>query len=891
MPSQFRKFRFRNYLLVLFLTSLTFNLGIGYISSVLPLGKFTNIAMAQSPNVNQLVETGIQLYQNGDIIGAIAQWETAKTALQKTNSPREKAIVSENLARAYQQIGQIETAINYWGETIAIYRQMGDKKQVGRMLVEQAQAYTKLGQNKRAIAILCNSSARETTCTNDSAVQITKEAKDSQGYAAALGSLGNSYRLRGDYEKAIKYLEESLNLANQTGNKIYSATSLNNLANVYSNLALVNYRRADLAETRGAESEGQNFRNVAAVYDTKALENLQKSIQITGSQEDVQNQIRGFINLIFVYYRMKDISSAKEVWQRAIALFPQLPNSRDKVYAAIDLANLLQPTTLSAETYSEIQCLKTELQTQAQELLQQAVAISQSLKDQISESFALGKLGHLYECRQEYEKALELTQKARWAADQELRAKDSLYLWEWQTGRILKAQNKQSEAIKAYGQAVSTLEAIRQDILASNRDLQFDFRDTINPIYRELAQLNLEQATLPSIEPDNRNKTLNDALITIDSLKLAELQNYFGNDCAIAPLNSQRVDLAAINQSTAVFSSIILRDRTAILVSLPNDEKKAAWIDIDSKTLTQKINEFRTNIEEFPKQTYDYRQAQKLYTRQAQELYNWIIRPFAFDLEKLQIKTLVFTHDGILQSIPMAALHDGEKFLIQKYAIATTPSLTLTDPRTIDRQKLRVLAAGLTKESIIDGKEFPALTSVALEIQKVKQKFQDSKVLLNENFTQANIEQELAKIAYPIIHIATHGEFGTEAQDTFLVTGNNGKLTITDLDAAIRQIHNESELVELLVLTACQTAVGDDRAALGLAGVAVQAGAKSALASLWSIDDEKTVELVTQFYDSYNSGMNKAEALRMAQIKMIEAGGKNAIPAYWAAFVLVGNWL
>ncbi|OKH30667.1 hypothetical protein NIES2119_30560 [[Phormidium ambiguum] IAM M-71] len=883
MPSQLRKFKFRSFLVVLFITSLVFNLGIGDVFSVVPLGKFTNIALAQSPDVNLLVERGVQLYQNGDILGAIAQWEAAKTALQKTNNPEKKAIVLENLARAYQQIGQIETAINYWGETIATYRQIEDKKQVGRMLVEQAQAYTNLGQNQRAIAILCNSSTRKTTCTNDSALQITKEAKDSQGYAAALGSLGNAYRLRGDYEKAIKYLEESLYLANQTGNNIYSATSLNNLANVYSNLALVNYRRADLAETRGDEAEGTEFRKIATDYDTKALENLQKSIQITGSQGDVQNQIRGLINLISVHYRMKDVSSAEGIWQRAIALFHQLPNSRDKVYAAIDLANLVQPTTLSAETYSEVQCLNPKLQPKAQELLQQAIAISQSLKDLRSESFALGKLGHIYECRQEYEKALELTQKARWAADQNLRAKDSLYLWEWQTGRILKAQNKQSEAIKAYGQAVSTLEAIRQDILASNRDLQFDFRDTINPIYRELAQLNLEQATLPSIEPDKRNKTLNDALITIDSLKLAELQNYFGNDCAIAPLNPQRVDLAAINQSTAVFSSIILRGRTAILVSLPNGEKKAAWIDIDSKTLTQEINEYRRGLENLYILPYNSKQAQKLY--------NWMIRPFASDLEELQIKTLVFTHDGILQSVPMAALHDGEKFLIQKYAVATTPSVTLTDPRTIDRQKLRVLAAGLTKESIIDGKEFSALTNVALEIQKVKQKFQDSKALLNENFTQANIEQELAKTTYSIIHIATHGKFGTEAKDTFLVTGNNGKLTITELDAAIRQIRNETELVELLVLTACETAVGDDRAALGLAGVAVQAGVKSALASLWSINDEKTVELVTQFYDNYNSGMNKAEALRMAQIKMIEAGGKSAIPAYWAAFVVVGNWL
>lgn len=883
MPSQFRKFRYRSFLVVLFITSLLFNLGIDYVFSVVPLGNFSNIAMAQSANVNQLVERGIERYKNGDILGAIAQWETAKTALQKTKNPGEKAIVLENLARAYQQIGQIETAINYWGETIAIYRQIGDKKQVGRMLVEQAQAYTNLGQNRRALAILCNPSTREITCTNDSALQVTKEAKDSQGYAAALGSLGNAYRLRGDYEKAIKYLEESLEIANQTGNITYSATSLNNLANVYGNLALVNYRRADLAKTRGADEEAEKFRELAVTYDNKALENLQNSLKIIQSQGDFQSQIRGFINLISVHYRMQDRASAENVLQQAIALLDRVPNSRNKVYAAIDLANLLQPPILLEETYSEAQCLKPEYQTKAQELLQQAIAISQSLRDLRAESFALGKLGHIYECRQEYEKALELTQKAKWAADRDLQAKDSLYLWEWQTGRILKAQNKQSDAIKAYGQAVTTLEAIRQDILASNRDMQFDFRDTINPIYRELAQLKLEQATLPSIEPDNRNKTLNDALITIDSLKLAELQNYFGNDCAIAPLNPQRVDLATINKSTAVFSSIILPDRTAILVSLPNGERKAAWIDIDSKSIIEKVNEFREGLERFSNWNYNPKEAQKLY--------NWMIRPFASDLEQLQIKTLVFINDGILQSIPMAALHDGEKFLIQKYAIAMTPSFTLTEPTTLDRQKLSILAAGLTKESVIDGQRFAALTNVALEIEEIKQKVPNTKAFLDENFTRDSLEQELAKTGYPIIHIATHGKFGTEAKDTFLITGNNSKLTIIDLDEAIRTVPNKSELAELLVLTACETAVGDERAALGLAGVAVQAGVKSALASLWSIDDAKTVELVTQFYDSYNSGMNKAEALRMAQIKMIEAGGQRAIPAYWAAFVLIGNWL
>jgi CHAT domain-containing protein len=145
---------------------------------------------------------------------------------------------------------------------------------------------------------------------------------------------------------------------------------------------------------------------------------------------------------------------------------------------------------------------------------------------------------------------------------------------------------------------------------------------------------------------------------------------------------------------------------------------------------------------------------------------------------------------------------------------------------------------------------------------------------------------------YPIIHIATHGEFGTEPEDTFLVTGNNRKLTITDLDAAIRSLNRGSDAVELLALTACQTAAGDDRAALGLAGVAVQAGVKSALASLWFVQDTATVKLVTKFYASWqDSAMSKAEALRAAQLELIEMGGQYAHPAYWAPFILIGNWL
>jgi CHAT domain-containing protein len=182
------------------------------------------------------------------------------------------------------------------------------------------------------------------------------------------------------------------------------------------------------------------------------------------------------------------------------------------------------------------------------------------------------------------------------------------------------------------------------------------------------------------------------------------------------------------------------------------------------------------------------------------------------------------------------------------------------------------------------------LANVTEEVERVTKLFPGSKKLLNEQFTPQSLEQELKQAVYPIIHIATHGQFGTIPEDSFLVTGNNEKITITQLESDIRRFSGGSEPVELLALTACQTGIGDDRATLGMAGMTVQAGVRSALASLWYVDDAFTQELVTKFYDNLRSQMSKAEALQEAQKALINQN-KKIHPAQWAPFILIGNWL
>ena len=879
MPNQRRQPPSRRLLGILFLSSLTLCLWLNQVSSA-PWQRISNTVTTTQPNhPSQLVQQGVELYQRGDFLEAIEHWQTALTAYQSTNNRRNAAIVRENLARAYQQIGQTSQAISYWEQAINHYRQLENWQQVGRLLTEQAQAYSRLGQSQKAIALLCGRVDENSNCTLQSALQLARTHQDKVGEAAALGSLGDAYRLQGNYDQAIALLQDSLQLAHQINHSAYYSSILNSLGNAHSSRAQLNYRRVTSALARGSTNETEKFREQAAADDSQALTYFQESLELALAQNNQLGEMRSLLNALPLYYRQGDFPAAAQAREQVLFLLDSLPDSQQKVYAAINLARLLQGTTAASPT----RCLKPERQSPAITLLQEAVAMAQRLEDPRSESFALGELGHIFECRQDYQQALSLTQQAQLAADQNLLAPDSLYLWAWQAGRIFQAQGQESEAIKAYERAIATLDDIRDDILTANRDVQFDFRDTIAPLYRQFTQLRLERASLPVKASEDFTQELDFALKTIDSLKLAELQNYFGDDCVLVTFDEQQVD-QLVGEDTAVLSSIILKNRTAIVVTLPNQDKKLEWIEVDRETLRQEINAFRRGLEDNSDIYYN--------PQPAQELYNQIIKPFAADLDQAQIKTLVFIQDGILRSVPMAALYDGTQFLVEKYAIATTPSLTLTAPQAWNRQQLRTLAFGLTKAvRLDDGSYFRPLPNVESELGEVEALFPNTKKFLNEDFTRDRLEQELNQTAYPIIHIATHGQFSTDPEDTFLVIGNNQKLTLTELDQTIRSVSSNSNSLELLALTACQTAVGDDRAALGLAGVAIQAGARSALASLWFIPDASTKTLVAEFYRNLrNSEISKAEALGIAQRKLIEAK-KYAHPKFWAPFILIGNWL
>jgi len=447
-------------------------------------------------------------------------------------------------------------------------------------------------------------------------------------------------------------------------------------------------------------------------------------------------------------------------------------------------------------------------------------------------------------------------------------------------GRILHRQGQISEAIAAYSQAVDRLSLLRKDLLATTPDIQFSFRKDVEPIYRQLVQLLLMG------EPSQAN--LQRVRTVIEALQLAELNNFFQEAC----LDTHPQQIDQIDPNAAVIYSIILPDRLAVILSRAGQPLHYYATPLSSPPGSNP--EFRDQTaESVVKKVYrDLLATLNPFVNSpnrlgpSQQLYDWLIRPAAAELEQSHVKTLVFVLDGVLQGIPVAALHDGEHYLIENYSIALTPGLQLLPTRSLPVTQLSVLAGAISEAR----SGFSSLPNVAREVEDIAAAV-PTHILLNQEFTRNQLTTNLETTATPIVHLATHGQFSSQADRTFLLTWD-GRIDVKELDQLlqVREQQNRSP-IELLILSACQTAAGDDRASLGLAGVALRSGARSTIATLWSVQDQSTAELMVQLYAALNQpNTNKAEALRQAQLALLRSPNYQN-PYYWAAFVLVGNWL
>ena len=280
-----------------------------------------------------------------------------------------------------------------------------------------------------------------------------------------------------------------------------------------------------------------------------------------------------------------------------------------------------------------------------------------------------------------------------------------------------------------------------------------------------------------------------------------------------------------------------------------------------SKNVTDIVTQFRDEVSD----QYSQRSA---YLNIAQQLYKWLVMPIRNILDAYEINNLVFVLDEGLRALPVAALHDGKKFLVEQYSVGLMPSLSLTDMRYVSTKGLNVLGMGAQTFSDPIYKDRP-LPGVAMELEVITQQlWPGSKKLLDKDFTQNNLIEERKRGSVGILHLATHADFNPgKPEKSHIQFWSKEKLTLN----RIRNLNLHNPTVELMTLSACETALGYEEAELGFTGLAAQAGVKSALGSLWNVSDEGTLGLMTTFYGKLQEPdiMIKAEALRQAQLDML----------------------
>jgi CHAT domain-containing protein len=674
----------------------------------------------------------------------------------------------------------------------------------------------------------------------------------------ALRNLGNILRVIGDLSQSQKVLQLSLELVPQEQLLTNKSKILLNLANTERALARQSQEISD-------DQEATRYRN-------QAFNNYQQVSNISSSIVQVQAKL----NQLEILLEEKQWETAEELIQKLPNLLNDLPLNRDQLSANIKYTQILlclkqqDSNCLNPQQLNLSQVDNASLQ-KAIQVLENSAKNAAILEDKRTLSYILGLLGRIYESRQEWQLASQYTQQALYNSWQ-AQARDLTYQWQWQQGRILKAQTNNQAAVKLYQQAVQTLQSLRSDLVSTNPEVQFTFRESVEPIYRQYVDLLLQPQATASVPPEN----LQLARETIDSLQLAELENFFRLVCLDAnPVIIDQVTEQNDPNATVIYP-ILLDNRFEIIVKFPQQPLRHYTAPIEDKKVVTRI------LERLP-QTLNQANSQEILPL-AQTVYNWLLRPIQADLAQSSTKTLVFVLDSALRNIPMAVLNDGQQYLVEKYSIALIPSLQLFEPQPLRKSETKALIAGLSEARA----GFPPLPFVPQELQQIQAQFTRTTELFNQNFTNQNLQNTANNLPFSVLHLATHGQFSSQIENTFILTWDS-RLNIEQLNSLIRS--RNSQPLELLVLSACETLAGDKRASLGLAGVAIRAGARSTLATLWQVNDQATALLMSQFYNTLSQDkLSKAEALRQAQLTLLKDPTYQS-PHFWAAYVLLGNWL
>ena len=863
------------------------------------------ITAAQLEEADRFLQQGIQQDRVSQFREAL---QSGERALELYRNPAVQAAFPQesrqgegnalgNLGLAYYSLGQYQTAINFHEQSLAIAREIGNRQGAGNALGNLGNAYYSLGQYQTAINF------------HEQSLAIAREIGDRQGEGATLGNLGIAYDSLGQYQTAINFHEQYLAIAREIGDRQGEGNALGSLGNAYNNL-------------------GQ--------YQT-AIDFHEQYLAIAREIGDRQGEGNALGNLGNAYRNLGQYQTAIDFYEQTLAILREIG---DRQKEGITLGNL-------GLAYAVL-----DQSEQALEQYQQALTVAQEIGDRSNEGLWLSNMGELLADQDQPELAIvfykqsvnvresirddirglpqEQQQSFTDTIADDYRALADLLL---QQNRILEAQRVLD--LLRVQELDDYLDGVRSN---SNTESGIGLRDPEQEINNRVIAVGYELAQLRDIPPNQLTDAQLQRLSELDTTQRelsADFQGFLDSpeiQALVAELDAslQEQDILAradefinlqnnlrdINQNAVMIYPLILEDRLELVLVTPFSEPARYPVPVGAAELNAAIVEFRQAL------TDRRSNPQPI----AQQLYDWLIAPMQADLDAIGAETILYAPDGALRYVPLAALHNGDQWLIESYRINHITAASLQDFNLRPTATPIILAAAFSEgfhEFELGERSFAfnGLPFAGVEVENLAAAFPGTTELMNDRFSRALVEPRMD--SHTIVHLATHASFVPDSPaESFILFGNGDRLTLQELNTP--EWRGRFNRVELVVLSACETGVGGDRLGngaeiLGFGYLMQEAGAEAAIASLWQVSDGGTQVLMDGFYAALNNGYSKAEALQRAQIALItsdesvlagERGNPATIeivdsrtgqplaastdlahPYYWAPFILIGNGL
>jgi CHAT domain-containing protein/Tfp pilus assembly protein PilF len=860
--------------------------------------EFYQQALAISKEVGDKAGEGTTLNNIGGVYSNLGQYPKAlefyQQALAISKEVGDKATEGttlNNIGLVYHQQGQYPKALEFYQQALAIRKQVGDKATEGTTLNNIGLVYHQQGQYPKALEFY------------QQALAIAKQIGDSSGEGVTLTGIGLVYYNLGQYPKALEFYQQALTIRKEVGDKAGEGTTLNNIGGVYDSLgqypkALEFYQQA-LAirkEVGDKAGEGTTLNNIGSVYDKlgqypKALEFYQQALAIHKEVGNKPMEGTTLNNIGAVYDKLGQYPKALEFYQQALAILKEIGDSSGEGGTLNNIGYLL-----NAQKQPELAIV----------FFKQSVSTYETIRQQLR---VLPK-----EQQQSYTETIAGTYRT--LAD--LLLKQNRILEAQQVLDLLKIQEIEDylRNVRGTGQKLYELPPERE-ILAKYNELQ---QSTI-ALGKELTQL--RKIPEPSRTPQQQQRIAQLVKLQED---LNEQFNAFTSRADVVALVKQlspqiirqTVDLSQLDSlrddlrglDAVILYPLVLEDRLELVITTPNSPPLRRTVNVKREDLNRTIAEFRQVLQNPGKDAKPI----------AQQLYTWLIKPLENDLKLAGVKTIIYSPDAQLRYIPLAALHDGNQWLVQRYKINNITAKSLTDFTSKPQPQPRVLAGAFVQGTYNvklgdDTLTFSGLTYAGKEVENLVSLIPNSTKLFDKQFSRDATTSKMNE--YNIVHMATHAAFVPgAATDSFILFGNGDTATLKDIEKW--SLNN----VDLVVLSACETGLGgkfgeNGEEVLGLGYQFQNRGVRATIASLWQVDDGGTQALMDAFYAFLENGNStKAEALRQAQTALITGdfqalGEKRGIavrerirngvpvkvqsrlshPYYWAPFILIGNGL